>query len=186
MKLTATVAAVAAGVILFAGCASTPGQADSDATAKTNATSEPAAAPAPTAPEPEPAPAAPSVLKLGQAFTWEDGVTAIITGIADRTISQSYDPQPAKVVTVQVQNGSTGVLELALATLNATFGPAGVPGDAGYDVTGANAGLGLTGSIPPGGTQTAEYFFVNVADASVINVEFSPTWEHQSAFWTAP
>lgn len=194
MKLNRPLAAtVTIGVLALVGCASTGGEANTDATAKTNASETAASAPSsdvtagyPSA-EPEPEePAAPSVLKVGQAFTWEDKTTAIVTSITDATINKSFDPEPAKVVTIQVQNGGATVLDLALATVNVTFGPAGVPGEQSYDIDKGSAAIGLSGSLPPGGTQTAEYAYVNVTDASVINVEFAPTWEHQSAFWTAP
>lgn len=152
----------------------------SDVQAKVNSPATTAPAEPERNSEPPAPPKASGPVPVGQAFTWEDGLSAIVTGVKDGN-GASYDPMPTKEVTVQVQNGTADVIDLSGSSATLTFGPAGQ--QANRESWYSDNLAGFTGSVPPGGTVSAVFPFSGVTDASTLMVEFAPTYNHQSAFW---
>jgi hypothetical protein len=185
-------------LLLFVpGCTTTEGNPNPAATVATNAPPVEEGVPDPGEfgpADPSPAgggaPASPEaqvsvVVKVGQPYTWTDGVTAIVTKIEDGNLSPQAYPRggPAKIVEIQVQNRSGATLT-TYGTPYLRFGPAGYQAESATDY---ESGIeGFQGSIAPGQTATAKYAFIGVTDASTMTVEFAPSLNHQPAFWTVP
>jgi hypothetical protein len=178
---------------LLVACGPTQqGEPDAAATAETNApppvaTNPPApeegAPPLPgeTVPPPE-SPASSGVLKLGQGYTWADGITAIVTEIIDH--HRRYDNTAMKVVNVQFQNNAGVPVDVSEFSANMTFGPAGIAATPTGDYEAGIEGF-ASGSIPPGGTRTVKFGFSGVTDPSKMVVEVRG-WTHEPAFWQTP
>jgi hypothetical protein len=173
-------------VLALTGCATTGGEPNEAATAATNApaTGEPIGTDPATPEEGVPdGPTAPPIRKVGDGFTWDDGVTVIVMKIENVTLEPQAAPRggPAKAVEIQVQNKSGAVLS-APSSPYLTYGPAGQQAEQAYSA----AYTGFQAAVPPGGTVTAKYAFVGVTDDSTMTVQFAPTYSHQPAFWTTP
>ena len=145
-----------------------------------------AAPPTPTEPRPTtttaPEPAGPTA--IGQAFTWEDGLSIIVTDIVARPLDPGYgSPVPDGVVaTIQIQNNTSVVFDGSLFQANLSFGPAGAQAQSAFYT---NEGLtgGLEGPIPPGGTATINMGWEGVTDPSVLLVSVEPNFDYDPAFW---
>jgi hypothetical protein len=191
MKTRSTLAAAALATLAFAGvaCAKEDGDADLTATAVTNndetTTAPTTGAPPETTTTTE---ADDGVLAIGEAFTWEDGLTVIVTGIEARPIDAGYEMiSDGAVVTVQIQNGTGAAFDASSMSYgtNLSFGAAGAQAESAYV---SNEGLtGFEGPVAPGATATASMGFRGVSDPSVLSVAIEPGFNYEAAFWsTAP
>jgi len=110
-------------------------------------------------------------------FTWDDGVEAQVTTLEQINVEYAVSPGPHVAATITVRNGSGATVDLILATAHLYSGPNGVQAE-------ADGLYGFDGSVPPGGTATAQYAWAVPAEHfGQLRVEFSPSFSHGPAFY---
>jgi hypothetical protein len=133
----------------------------------------------PAVEEPEAPPADSGVAQVGpdEWFTWDDGVEAQVTKLEQASVEYAALPGPHVAATITVRNGSGATVDLILATANLYSGPNGVQAE-------SDGLYGFEGSVPPGGTATAQYAWAVPAEHfGQLRVEFSPSFSHDPAFY---
>jgi hypothetical protein len=193
-KLTTVIAAASLSVLALASCgtgtinAATPGKAPAAASSST--TSDPGNFPTPdtdttaedaatTPDEPE----APSEIRFGQTWTWEDGTSVTVSTpkkFTPSTYAAGTDGFKKFVMfTVTIKNGSKKKLDL-FATPNLMSGE--TEASAVFDTD-----KGLEGtpnsSIRPGRTAKFKVGY-GVTTTTDLVMEYSPTLEHEDAVFT--
>lgn len=122
------------------------------------------------------------LVELGEDFVWEDGTTASVSEPTTYTPSEwaaggeGYDSHVSFKVTVT--NGSDVPLDASFTSPTVQSGER--EGDEIYD---DEMGGSPDSSILPGRTVTFTVAY-GVDDPSDLIVEFSPTWDHDAAYWT--
>jgi hypothetical protein len=149
--------------------------ADTEAADDIEAPSEPAEGPATDEPEPPSTTTttAPEIVNVGPAewYEWTDGLQAQVTSIEQFVPEYDSTPNPDVVVTVTVKNGTGGLYDATMSTLNLYGGPNGTQAEGEYSYS------GFEGSIPPGGTATARWSFTVPAEhLTDLKIEFAPGW----------
>lgn len=190
---TLTVAAAFA----LTGCAGTiPGDPSEDTTSTSSSSSEDLVDTNPEADAAEDAPAdeepvedsptedpvADYQVTFDETFEWEDGTKATISKPVNYTPStyaaggEGY--QHHVKMTVKIVNDSSLPLDASFTSPNVTSGER--EGDEIFD---DNVGGGPTSSILPGRTVSFDVAY-GVDDPADVVAEFSPTWDHDYAYWS--
>ena len=197
------IAITVGGFLLIGGCAALVAigadSASKDSTKQTvTESTTPATAPSTTAPDepaatPEPTQTddAPDVAKIGATewFTYEDGIKVQVTRAKPYKIgSYAAGGKPGGqgvVITVTIKNGSKATFDSDLADVTLASGPNGDQAERVFDS--ATDGLGFTGSIAPGRSKTAKFAFaVPKAHLSQLQIEVTPSWEHEGSLFEGP
>ena len=123
-----------------------------------------------------------TVKKFGEKYEWLDGSTIEISepepyqpdeyGFGGETSSEIV------AIDITITNGQNVPLDATYETPTVTS--AGMAGDEVYDDT---VGLGLEQGILPGDSATFKMAY-GVEDSSDMVVEFAPTWDHRTVYWT--
>jgi hypothetical protein len=132
---------------------------------------------------------APEVAKIGQTFTYEDGLKISVAGAKRFRIGQfAAGGKPGGtgvVLTVTITNGTGTAYDAALTTVNLAHGAEGEQAEQVFDSQ-AGLGAGFTGKVHPGRKLTAKFgFAVPAAGMSDLQVEVKPGFlDHDSALFT--
>lgn len=181
-KLIATSAAIVLAVTL-AGCST--GGSPASKPADKPAASEPSFAPEPTVEAPEPpAASGPIVVKLGEAVTYEDGVSISVSTPVEYIPTQyaAGSDQPVNVVfTITITNGTAGAIE-PFAYGQVTSG--GISGSQIFD----SGGPVEIGNGPSAAILAGQAFSWNeawsIADLATLQYQVSPGFEYEDAIFT--
>lgn len=171
MKLT-TAAALAVAGLALTGCGTGAQQgAPAEPATTTTTPAGPAATAEPSPPADPTTPAEPSVARVGQWWTYRNGLKVQVARLARSG--------QGVVATVTIRNNTDQTVDLALANVDLASGPAGDMAEPTYNM---DYGLGLSGSLPVGRSKTARYeFAVPRAQQNQIAVEVTPTWDYDAA-----
>lgn len=128
-------------------------------------------------------PEGPGAIGPNEWFTWENGLAAQVTSVAEFTPDYDTTSTPDVVATVTVRNGTGQVFDAAMMTVNLYGGPNGVQAEGEYTF------YGFDGDVPASGTATAKWSFTLPAEHfGQITVEVAPGYdadyaEYDSAFY---
>lgn len=170
----------AAVALVLAGCAA-PIQPDG-VTTSTSTSGQPAAVASSSAPVPQ-------VAKIGQTFTYPDGLAVAVTSAKRFRIGQyAAGGKPGgtgAILTVTLTNGSTQAWDAALTSLAVAYGTEGEQAEQVFDTT-AGVGSGFNGKIQPGRKATAKFAFaVPAAGMGDLQIEVKPGFlEHESVLFS--
>jgi hypothetical protein len=118
--------------------------------------------------------------KIGQTFTYEDGLKVSVVSAKKDTAGQ--DPiegspgDPTAIITVKITNGTAKKFATAEVSMDVSYGKNGDQASDLYEFD------GFEGSISKGRSKTAEYEFL-VEDKKGLNdlvIEVTPSWDHDS------
>lgn len=122
--------------------------------------------------------------KVGQAFTYEDGVK--VTVVSAKTIKRSQyasggkPGQPVIKVTVRIENGSQEKFDPALAQVNLRYGEEGDEADGVFQ---EGIESDFSGQIAPGRKATTTFGFAVTKGTKTFDVSVAPDWDHDEALF---
>jgi hypothetical protein len=106
-----------------------------------------------------------------------------VLDVAFRDLDAGYEVVPnGAVVTVQIVNNTDQIFDASYVDVTLNYGAGGHQAERAF-VSNENIN-GFEGSVPPGGTATAEFGFEGVEDHSAFVIGVEPDWsEYGTAFW---
>jgi hypothetical protein len=122
-------------------------------------------------------------VKIGQTFTYEDGLKVSVVSAKKDTAGQ--DPvegspgDPTAIVTIKITNGTAKKFGAGDVWVDVSYGKYGESASDLYDSN------GFVGTISRGRSKMAKYEFL-VEDRKGLNdllIEVTPSWDHDSAFF---
>jgi hypothetical protein len=121
--------------------------------------------------------------KIGQTFTYEDGLKVSVVSAKKATAGQypieGSPGDPTAIITVKITNGTEKKFATDEVSMDVSYGKNGDQASDLYEFD------GFEGSISKGRSKTAKYEFL-VEDKKGLNdlvIEVTPSWDHDSAIF---
>jgi hypothetical protein len=130
-----------------------------------------------------------SVAKIGQGFTYKDGLGVTVVSAKKFKIGQyAAGGKPGGtgvIITVTLNNGTKAPFDAALTTVGLAHGADGDQAEQVFD-SDAGLGTGFTGKVQPGRKATAKFgFAVPAASMRDLQIEVKPGFlEHDSVLFS--
>jgi hypothetical protein len=185
--LIVTVAAIIVLLLGIGGCLAITGSAlnaADEALSETSASLEPASgspSPESSTESSDKAESDAGPAKIGQTFTYEDGLKVAVVSAKKDTAGQypieGGPGDPTAIITVKITNGTAKKFATDEVSIDVSYGQNGDQASDLYEFH------GFEGSISKGRSKTAKYEFLveNKKGLNDLVIEVTPSWEHDSA-----